>query len=246
MQKLFRCGIVLMTLAASASVSAAGELKLTLDNGRATLIAQDVPLRQILDEWARVGKTTIVNGDKLAGPPITVQLIDRPEAEVLEVLLRSASGYIAAPRDAAAAAGPSIFAKVMILPVSRGPVGVAGTTPPPTFGPRPNPITQPMPMPVSDDDDNDAPQILPPGMGPQPQALPTPFQAQPGQTPVPNPNLPPTGAQPQLTAPRPGMLPAPPAAQPNPYGAPIVQPGVIRPPGGRGGPGVPNGPGGID
>jgi hypothetical protein len=36
----------------------ADDLKLTLENGRATILAQDVPLRQILAEWARVGKTT--------------------------------------------------------------------------------------------------------------------------------------------------------------------------------------------
>ena len=243
MQKLFRCVIALMAVAGAASVAAAGELKLTLANGRATLIAQDVPLRQILDEWARVGKTTIVNGDKVAGPPITVQLVDRPEAEVLELLLRSASGYIAAPRDGSAPAGPSIFARVMILPVSRGPVGVATNTPPAFARPNP-PQPMPMPMPVNDDDDNDAPQIVPPGVGPQPIAAPSPFQPQPQGQPV-------NGQPPVVTAPRPGMLPPPPATQPNPYGAPIqpgvvqpgvVQPGIVRP----GRPGGPGGPGGLE
>jgi hypothetical protein len=234
MQKLFRCVLVPLVLAASASIAAAGELKLTLSNGRATLIAQDVPLRQILDEWARVGKTTIVNGEKLSGPAITVELVDRPEAEVLELLLRSASGYIAAPRDAAAPAGASVFARVMILPVSRGPVGIAAA-PPPAFGMRPNPGPQPMPMPVPDDDDAEPPAQVapPPGMGTVPGA-PNPFPGpQPVQQPV-------NGQQqPVLTAPRPGMLPAPPAAQPNPYGAPVVQPGVVRP-------GGPGGPGGLE
>ena len=111
-------------VAGSALPAAAGDLKLTLADGRATLIAQDVPLRQILAEWARIGKTNIVNGDKLTGPPITLQLVDRPEREVLEVLLRSASGYIAAQRQVTLA-GASVFESVMILPTSRGPVGVA-------------------------------------------------------------------------------------------------------------------------
>ena len=39
-----------------------------MQNGRVTLIADNVPLRQILPEWARVGQTKIVNGDKLSGP----------------------------------------------------------------------------------------------------------------------------------------------------------------------------------
>jgi hypothetical protein len=233
MQKLFRGVTLLLFLAGSASIAVAGELKLTLDNGRATLIAQDVPVRQILEEWARIGKTTIVNGDKLSGPPITVQLIDRPEAEVLEVVLRSASGYIAAPRDATAPVGPSMFAKVMILPVSRGPVGVASATPPP-FGSR-QPQPQPMPMPVNpvnDDDANDAPPTPP--FGPQGTPSSSPFQPPQATQPL-------NGQQPVITAPRPGMLPAPPAGQPNPYAAPpVVQPGVVRPPGG------PGGPGGID
>src|SRR5688500_2044578 len=73
MHQLFRCIVLTAVVSASATVAAAGELKLTLSNGRATLIAQDVPLRQILDEWARVGQTTIVNGDKLTGPPLTLQ-----------------------------------------------------------------------------------------------------------------------------------------------------------------------------
>ena len=229
MQKIFRGVILLLFLAGSASIAVAGELKLTLDNGRATLIAQDVPVRQILDEWARIGKTTIVNGDKLSGPPITVELIDRPESEVLEVVLRSASGYIAAPRDASAPVGPSMFAKVMILPVSRGPVGAAASTPP-AFGSRQPAQPPPMPLnPVNDDDGNDGPPT--PGVAPQGTAGPNPMPFL-----QPQPTQPGNGQQPVLTAPRPGMLPAPPPGQPNPYAAPpVLQPGVVRPPGGPGG-----------
>ena len=234
MQKLFGCFIVAALIAGSASTVVAGDLKLTLANGRATLIAQDVPLRQILDEWARVGRTTIVNGDKLMGPPLTLQLVDRPEREVLDLLLRSASGYIAAPREVSLA-GASQFEKVMILPVSRGPVGTA-SAPPAQFN-RPNPNVQPMPMPIVDDDPVEPPQIVPPGMGPQNQPSVMPFQM-------------PTGQQAPLTAPRPGILPAPPPGQPNPYGAPGVPGGTPVPPpfvrpGAPGTPGGPGGPGGA-
>jgi hypothetical protein len=232
MQKFYRCVVLTAMVAGSASLVAAGDLTLTLANGRATLIAQDVPLRQILDEWARVGNTTIVNGDKLMGPPMTLQLVDRPEREVLDLLLRSASGYIAAPRGANLA-GASQFARVMILPVSRGPVGVVSTPPPTQFG-RPPSAVQQMPVAVADDDDPVEPpqMVVPPGMGPQNVPTPSPFQAQPGQ-------------QVPMTAPRPGLLPAPPPGQPNPYGAPGA-PGTPVPtpfirPGGPGGP--PGGPG---
>jgi hypothetical protein len=234
MQKFFRCVVLTVLVAGSASLAAAGDLTLTLANGRATLIAQDVPLRQILDEWARVGNTTIVNGDKLMGPPMTLQLVDRPEREVLDLLLRSASGYIAAPRGRNLT-GASQFERVMILPVSRGPVGMASAPPPPPtqFG-RPPSTVQQMPTPIADDDDPvEPPQVMvPPGMGPQNVPTPNPFQAQPGQ-------------QVPVTAPRPGILPAPPPGQPNPYGAPgttgaPVPTPFVRP-GGPGGP--PGGPG---
>jgi hypothetical protein len=209
--------------------AAAGELKLTLADGRATLIAQDVPLRQILAEWARIGKTNIVNGEKLVGPPVTLQLVDRPEREVLEVLLRSASGYIASQR-AVSLAGASVFESVMILPTSRGPIGVATSAPPSQF-PRPGmPQPQPMPMPVVEDDEPvEAPVNQPPGNMPvlPPGMFQPPGQGQP--------------QQPVLTAPRPGQLPLPKEGQPNPYGMPL--PPGVRPPGAPGGPPGPGGPG---
>jgi hypothetical protein len=241
MHRFFRIAMATAVISGLASLAAAGDLKLTLSNGRVTLIAQDVPLRQILDEWSRVGQTVIVNGDKLMGPPLTLQLIDRPEREVLDLLLRSASGYIAAQRTASIA-NASIFDRVMILPVSRGPVGVAANTPTPFNRPA---TMQQMPMPMPDDDNPnvDQPQVYPPGIatspvpGMQPAAVPGATQVPPGaQAPV-------------LTAPRPGMLPAPPAGQPNPYGPPNAPanampnvPGTVPPPFVR--PGGPGGPGG--
>ena len=117
MHKLARLALATVLVSVCATFAAAGDLKLTLNNGRVTLIAQDVPLRQILDEWARVGKTTIVNGDKLSGPPLTLELVDRPEREVLDVLLRSASGYIVAQKDVTAP-GASVFDKVATVTVN--------------------------------------------------------------------------------------------------------------------------------
>lgn len=221
MKKLIRCGAMTVLLAASSAwplAASAGELKLTIGNGRATLIAQEVPLRQILTEWERVGHTTIVNGDKMTGPAVTVQLVDLPEREVLEVILRSASGYVVANR-AVEIPGASMFDRVMVLATSRGPVGVPSAPAP--FNNRANmPPPMPMPMPMPDDDEPVEAPFAPPGMAPTPG-----FPGQPGQ--MPNSGI---QMQPgQLTAPRPGMLPAPPAGQPNPY-APVPQPGVVRPP----------------
>jgi hypothetical protein len=240
MHKISRLVVAVALISGAASLAAAGDLKLTISNGRVTLVATEVPLRQILDEWARVGQTTIVNGDKLTGPPLTLQLIDRPEREVLDLLLRSASGYIAAQRQVSIA-GASAFDRVMILPVSRGPVGPAVNTPT-AFNNRPVTMQQ-MPMPVPDDDDPVVePQVMPPGAA-MPN-MPNGVANVPGVV-----QAPPNGQGPVLTAPRPGMLPAPPPGQPNPYGPPVVPgtivpsvPGSVPPPFVR--PGGPGGPGG--
>lgn len=218
----------------------AGDLKLTIGNGRATLVANDVPLRQILAEWARLGQTTIVNGDKLNGPSMTLELVDRPEREVLEVLLKTASGYIAAQRSVNIA-NASVFDRVMILPVSKGPVGAAAI-PPPQFG-RMN-MGQPMPPPVDDEDEPMDPAL--PMNQPMVNQPPPPFPAspnqqpgrqppgQPGQQPVDQQGQQPGQQPPVLTSPRPGMLPAPPANPDTPYG---TQPPNVRvPPGGPGNP----------
>jgi hypothetical protein len=231
MNKLIRRIVVIAMIAGASPVAmaAAGDLKLSIANGRVTLVAQDVPLRQILAEWARLGQTTIVNGDKLNGPSMTLQLVDRPEREVLEVLLKSASGYIAAERPVNIA-NASVFARVMILPTSRGPVGVAAAPPPPPqFGRRNmGPQMQMPPQPVEDEDEpmdpnvpTDQPIVNQPPPG-YPNAVPPPPGQQPGQQP------------PVMTAPRPGMLPAPPPGQAqSPYGN---QPPNVR----QNGPGNPN------
>jgi hypothetical protein len=229
MQKLFRCVVLAGLVTALPAAVSAGDLKLTLANGKVTLVADDVPLRQILAEWARLGKTTVINGDKLVGPPLTLQLIDVPEEQALETLLRSASGYVVAQR-ASYVADASMYDRILILPTSRAPAASASSAPA-SF----NQPARPMPQPMPDDDDPvDAPVVMPPGMNPgnAPQQLPAPGMLN---------TTPPTNMTP-MTAPRPGLLPGPPG-QSNPYVP--GQPPTVRPPGGPGGgPGGSGGPGG--
>jgi len=228
--KLLRA--VLLTAVASgvSTAAVAGDLKLSLQNGRATVIADNVPLRQILQEWARVGQAKILNIDKVTGPAITLQLVDVPEKDALDILLRSASGYIAAPR-AEMAANASMYDRITIMATSRAPAAVAGVPPPPTFQRPPQAIDE------SDEPINIVPnQPQNPVVGPYP-GTPGGPQAMPSQG-VP---MPATQAQPGMpttpqTLPRPGLLPPPaPTGVPNPY-----QPTVVRP-----GPGGPGGPGGF-
>ena len=105
-----------------------------------------MPLRQILQEWARLGNTKIVNAEKVVGSPITLELINVPERQALDTILRSTAGYLAAPRPVGVT-GASVYDRIMILPTSRPPAAVASAAPP-AFQPR-----QPPPLEPADDDD---------------------------------------------------------------------------------------------
>lgn len=92
-------GLSILLCLLLAAPAAAGTLKLEIRNGRVTLEARDVSVREILAEWARVGRTRIENREQVGGGPVTLTLNDVPEREALDILLRSVTGYIAAPRS---------------------------------------------------------------------------------------------------------------------------------------------------
>ena len=110
------------------------------NNGSVTLQARNAPLRTILQEWARSGRTTFVNAERVAGAPMTIELTNVPEREALATLLRSTSGYIVGAR-AVATAGASSYDRIMILPQSSVPptARVVSNAPSPT-PPPPTPI----------------------------------------------------------------------------------------------------------
>ena len=120
----FLCSAVLL-LTALLPAAAQQQVALQFHGGLITLRAQNAPVRTILAEWARLGGATIVNGDRVAGPPVTLELTGVPERQALDIVLRNVAGYMLAPRRAGAS-GPSAFDRVMILPTS-----VAPRTPPP-------------------------------------------------------------------------------------------------------------------
>jgi hypothetical protein len=117
----------------SARPVAAGALSFSLKEGRVTILAYGVTVKEILSEWERFGGVSIVGGDALSGAPITLELRDVPEAKALDVLLRSVSGYVAVSRGQPVAAR-SIFQSIRILPTSRAP-----SLPPPVTAPAPAP-----------------------------------------------------------------------------------------------------------
>jgi len=95
-------------------------VKLQFNGGQVTLSAQNAPVRAILAEWAKLGGATIINGERVAGPPVTLELAGVPERQALDIVLRSVAGYIVAPRPAGSA-GASAFDRIMILPTSVAP-----------------------------------------------------------------------------------------------------------------------------
>jgi hypothetical protein len=228
---------------APAAPAPAQDLQLSMRDGRVTLIANNVPVSRILAEWARVGQATVLNGEKLTGPPLTLHFENQPERDVLEVLLRSAAGYIVAPRQVSMA-DAAVFDRILIMPTSRAPA--VSAAPPPQFRPPP---TQPVQIQPAVDDEPPNDPVMPPGAMPsgmQPN-MPGMQPNMPGMQPnVPNPNVPMTQPVPGMppaptTQPRPGMpVPTPGGpggVQPNPYvpQPPPLPPGV-RPPGGGGNP----------
>ena len=239
MQKFLRCVLFAALTAGVASSAAAGELTLTMAEGRVTVIAKDVPLRQILAEWSRVGNTRMVNADKLAGPPLTLQLVDVPEKEALDILLRSAAGYMTAPREAVVP-GASLYDRVIILATSRPPAATIGPSPSP-FNNRPAMPASLPPQPPPDDDDGepkDQGPVPPPGLQNPGMPFPGPTPGMnPGANPNANPNMVNPGTNVPVTSPRPGMLPQPQPTPANPYAPQQLGPNGRPIPGqtGRGG-----------
>jgi hypothetical protein len=111
---------VLFVLAASAQQTVSVSF---LDGGRVTVETNGATIRAILNEWAAKGGTTVVGAERISGAPVTVKLVNVPEAQALETILRSVAGYMAAPRQIAT--GPSRFDRIMIMATTTAPPPVA-------------------------------------------------------------------------------------------------------------------------
>ena len=217
-------------LVALLPASASADVSLQLRDGRVTLVARRASLQQVLGEWARKGRTRIVNLERLGGPALTLQLTDVPEQKALAILLRSAAGYIAAPRSVAMA-DASMYDRILILPTS-----TAAMAAPPAARPRIAVAPPMMPDPTElangegeDPNATEEPQQQPdpqqqrqPPVFTPPNALPPPAEDQDdsdAQTEQPanpgvlaTPGITPGTAPGQFTTPAPGVLPPPPPA----------------------------------
>ena len=118
---LLAAALTLVTVLPAAAQSVA----LTLRDGRVTLITQNATPAAILAEWARLGQVKVVDAERVPGTPLTLRLENVPEREALDIVLRSAAGYIAAPRAQAAAANVSRFDRVIVMATSPGAAAAA-------------------------------------------------------------------------------------------------------------------------
>lgn len=97
------------------------------DNGRVTVEATGATVRSILNEWAKNGGTKVVGVERVTGAPVTIKLVNVPEAQALESILRSVAGYMAAPRHTST--GPSVYDRIMIMATTSAPPPAANRPP---------------------------------------------------------------------------------------------------------------------
>jgi hypothetical protein len=230
---------------ASAGVASAQNVKLEIKNGLVNLSAQSAPVPQILAAWATVGRTKIVNGEKVAATLLTLELNGVPEKTALQTLLRSVSGYMAVVR-AVPDASASVYDRIWVLPTPAAPI-TAGFTPPSSVPPGPQqfPVYPNVPIaggpglegavPVNIDDPNNFLN--------RPMPVPVvPFQGGIGNPMVPAPGStftiggttmtqPPNNTNMPVGAAVPGMIIAPPPQQPGQGPPTIVYPSTPPQPG---------------
>lgn len=208
--------LVAALLAATSWTAAAQQpspLRLEIRAGRVNLRAQNVSLRQVLTEWARIGGTKIVNLERVAATPITLELKDVSERQALDTLLRNVAGYVLGSRPATAT-GASAFDRILILATSTAPRG--GGAPAIANGPAGR-------VPQPQFDPNDA-EENPQGDRPQATRTPFPINRQPNNVTG--------GEQTQPDPPDPSDTPGLVVITPsNPFGVPAGSgsPGVVSP-----------------
>jgi hypothetical protein len=201
------------------AAEARAQVQLTMKDGLVTLVAKDATVRQILAEWARVGQTRIVNGERVAGTPVSLELTSMPEKQALDIVLRSVSGYLAAPRPQPLATA-SRFDRIYVLPA---PAQARTVSPPPAAQPAP-PLPQPRIQPFVPESEADAAPGAPTGRdtftvgqrppGVTPMPVPVPATTAPPPAPAPVPTPPPATSPSIPTGTRaPGMIVQPPPPQ---------------------------------
>lgn len=126
--RVLQCAALIACLACAALPAAAQAVQMNVRDGKVSLKADGASPRLILREWARLGGASIVNAEWISDVPVTLEVVDAPEWQVLDLLLHEVSGYVltAKPQDSTTA---SRYARLSILPASAA--GATRLVPPP-------------------------------------------------------------------------------------------------------------------
>ena len=241
------CGLI-VALSAPA-LAAAGEVRLSIKDGRVTLAARDATLREILVEWERVGGTRIVNRDRVPGTRLTLELANVTEEQALTTLLRPIAGYMAS-RRLGPEGGASAFSRIILMPAlatpaasltAAAPIQPAISVQPGQSTPLGRPGMQRRVLPdgrivtVMDEQDDPGEAAPPPGMAPgmmrPPFPVPQRIQQSQDESEAPRPDV-----QPGQALPTGATAPTVPMTIGKPGALPVTKPGVapaapIKPPG---------------
>lgn len=106
---------------AAAVTAQAQTVKVEFLMGKVSISAQNASVRTIINEWARVGGTRVINPDRLSPTPVTLQLTGVPERQALDILLRDVGGYMLGPRQTELVPGLSAFDRLMVVTATAGP-----------------------------------------------------------------------------------------------------------------------------
>lgn len=133
LRRLLLTALAALVIAAPVSAQSPGVSIQFHGDGTVTVKATNAQLRTILQEWARSGRTTFVNADRVTGGPMTIELTNVSERDALATLLRGTSGYMVGARPEATI-GASAYDRIMILPPSAVPptARVVSNAPSPT------------------------------------------------------------------------------------------------------------------
>jgi hypothetical protein len=217
--------VVALTAVIAFAQPARAQVRVTMHDGHVTLTATNATVRQILTEWARVGQTKIINGEQVSGTPVTLAFSDVPEDQALDIVLRSVSGYLAAPRPTPLP-NLSRYDRIVVMAASAPPRATATSAPPPPAFGAPRPPGVPA---ISDDDAfRNTPPPAPPLLQQPPNGLLNPPPAantqDPAGAPVSRPATSPGTFGPPTGVSTPGMVvPAPAPATPTPASPTLLQ-----------------------
>jgi len=141
--------LVAVAMAWFAVPAARADIQFSIRDGRVVLVANNATIADIMAAWAKVGRTKIINADKIPSDVVTLELRNVSERQVLDILLRTTSGFIAALREVDDPTA-SLFDRIVIMPPSVAPPPPVNASAPPAYprmpaAPPPSAVSLPEP-----------------------------------------------------------------------------------------------------